>query len=254
MSKRKELTPLEKEYYSERRKVLRRIRDIRKRGYTVPINLAPSVPKDIRPESISRLKKYTTDYIYKRSVYTSPTGTIYKGTERRAQERSESSKKAAQTRAKKIQNDYYERQWHKITQDIPLPPPPQYSEEPTDDMYIIFYNVYKDFESWQPSAWWSDEIATLKQRDRDRGWGLLQGAINTLGEEAVARNLYNNSLRVIELENKIIYESGNKYREDSRNGEVNNALNEFQSILYGKPLSIRESIEFTSEAEASGSQ
>ena len=44
------------EYRAERRKVLRRIMNIRSRGYTLPENFAPKIPKQIKPESIRNLQ------------------------------------------------------------------------------------------------------------------------------------------------------------------------------------------------------
>ena len=106
-----------------------------------------------------------------------------------------------------------------------------------------------DFESWTPSDYWSKELAEYKKRDRDRGWGILQGAINELGETVVAENAKKHALRLTELENKILYESGNQYKEDMRTGEINNSLNEFNELLRGRALTRQESIVLTSEAE-----
>lgn len=251
MAKRthEEQLALERQAKDELKRIKRRVRDIRKRGYTVPENIIPKLPKKIEPETITHFKKYTPKYIYKRSVYTSPEGVTIKGEQRLKQEYSERAKRAAKTRADKIQQDYYDRQWNKLTEGI-IENRPELAETPSDDLYVILDNVYKDFESWQPSYWWSDELKAYKQRDRDRGWGILQGAIDSLGKETVARNVNANAVEVIELENKILYESGNEYREDSRSGAINLALNRFQAILYGRPLSIRDSIKYTSEAEA----
>lgn len=236
------------DYRAERRKVLRRIRDIRARGYTLPENFVPKIPKQIKPESIRNLQKYTTEYIYKHAVFTSPEGVSISGTERRAQERSEASVKAAETRAKKKQEEYYERQWQTITQDVRTNRP-ELAETPASEKRVFFYNVYLDFKDWKPSFWWSEQLKKLKQQDRDRGWGILTGAISALGEDAVAENLYNNQEKVIYLEQKILYASGDEYKHAMVTGEINRCLNEFNSIVYGRPLTIRESIRYTTESE-----
>lgn len=244
---KEEQQALDKEYAKELRKLKRRVRDISKRGYSIPSTIIPKKPQTINPESIENIRKRDTKYIYKRSVYVSPEGTIIKGTERRTQERHEAALKAAET--KRI--NFYKRkndEWANDNQSN-YESEYNYSYDPAYEKYIVFMTVYEDFEQWTPSDWWSDDLKKYKQRDRDRGWGILQGAINELGEDAVADNLNANAVRVNELVSKILYESGNEYREDSRNGEINMSLNEFEAIVRGKALNIRESMELTAQAE-----
>lgn len=232
---------LNKEYANELRKLKRRVRNIEKRGYSVSKSLIPKKPKTIRQESIENLKKRKSEFIYKRSVYTSPQGTTIKGTERRSQERSEAAKKAAETRWQRFYEEQEREQDHSNY---------KYDPNPSYDKLVMFQNVYEQFALWTPNSWWSDELKELKQRDRDIGWGILQGAINELGSDAVADNMYNNALRVNELVNKILYESGNQYKEDSRSGEINHSLVEFEAIIRGRAITIRESIEWTNMGEA----
>lgn len=229
---KEEQKKLDAEYARELRNLKRRVKTKEKRGYSVSKNVIPKKPKVIRPESIQNLKKRTGEYIAKRSIYVSPTGTI-RGEVRLKQERSEAAKKGAETR----RNDLY-KWWNE-----------EPSYEPSDELYLILNNLVEDFESWTPSDYWSKELADYKRRDRDRGWGILQGAINELGETVVAENAKKHALRLTELENKILYESGNEYKEDARTGEINNALNEFNELLRGRALTRQESIVLTSEAE-----
>lgn len=242
------------QYYKERKRIQNLVNRAKKRGFTFPTNVVPNIPKYIDEGSVRNLQKRDKDYLYKQAVYTSPKGVTITGTERRKEERAEVAKKAAETR----KNFYAEQAWENLTKDVHLPKTDyekwwyehHATEAPTDDKYIILYNVYTDFERWQPSHWWSDDLAKWKKQDRDRGWGILTGAIAEIGEEAVAINIFNAALRVYQLEEMILYESGDKYVEDSRNGEINLALNEFNAILRGRPLTVRESIEYTAQAEA----
>lgn len=231
---------LEKLYNKERKRIQQFLNRASKRGYTFSESALPKKPKQIKPESISRLKKITPTELYRKSVYTSPTGTKIQGTERRKQERSESAKRAAETRKR-----YYD--YQRQSDDYWNVPTSSY--EPMEEMSLVFSEFVEMFESWTPESYYSDELKELKQRDRDRALGILTGARNELGDTQVAENIINNSTRVQELAVKILYESGNKYREDSRNGEINLALNELASILYGRSLTIQESLELTDLAE-----
>lgn len=243
---------LEQQVKKERRRVKQFIRRAEKRGFTFSSTVVPDLPKKITEQTLSRWQKLTPSELYKKAVYTSPTGTTIKGLERRKQERKEASIKAAKTR-----KEYY--RWSKekpssqpvnegeVIIDVVLDDFGSYAQTRND--YSTYADIASNIMEWKPSSYWSEDLAKYKRRDKDRGWGILQGAINELGIEQVARNLKNNAIEVSNIIQRILYESGNSYRVDSRNGEINMALNRFQAIVYGRPLTVEESATFTDLAE-----
>ena len=233
---------LEQQVKKERRRVKQFIRRAEKRGFTFSSTAVPDLPKKITEQTLSRWQKITPSELYRKAVYTSPTGTTIKGTERRKQERKESAIKAAKTR-----KEYY--RWSK---EKPSSRPANEGKVIIDvvlDDFSAYTETRDNFTEWTPSSYWSDDLSKYKKRDKERGWGILQGAINELGIEQVARNLKNNAIEVSNIIQRILYESGNSYRVDSRNGEINMALNRFQAIVYGRPLTVEESATFTDLAE-----
>ena len=65
MAKRK-LTPIQQQYRKERRRIQNAMNRLEKQGYVLPEDLLPSMPKKITQASINRLKKITSESIYKR--------------------------------------------------------------------------------------------------------------------------------------------------------------------------------------------
>ncbi|EMX2557992.1 hypothetical protein AAGT75_005288 [Escherichia coli] len=99
MAKRK-LTPIKQQYRKERRRVQRSMRRLEKQGYVLPDDLLPSIPKKITQASINRLKKITSESIYKKSKKLDfETGEITPGIVARDKARSERAKEAARRRA-----------------------------------------------------------------------------------------------------------------------------------------------------------
>lgn len=228
-------TELVKQAKAELKKIKRRVRDIRKRGYSVPDSMIPKLPKleNIGLQTLRHFSKYTTQYIYEHSVYVSPEGVTIKGTERRTQERSEAAKKAADTRRDEFFNSSSANpSWEPV------------EEEETIIMYLL-----QEFESWSAPDYWSPELGEYKTRDKDKAYGVLTGAINELGASIVARNARDNATRVNELVSKILYESGNEYRFDSKTGQIDHAINELNELLRGRPLTVKESMILSSEGE-----
>lgn len=93
MAKRKsKLTPTQQEYRKERQRIQRQINRMTKRGYDVP-DLLPKIPKNITQASVRRLKKITTEKLYKESRFIDfETGEILTSKEGQTLERSRRKK------------------------------------------------------------------------------------------------------------------------------------------------------------------
>jgi hypothetical protein len=117
MAKRKsKLTPTQQEYRRERQRIQRQINRMTNRGYDVP-ELLPKIPKKITEASVRRLKKITTEKLYKESRFIDiETGEILTSKEGQSLERS---------RRKKPK------------QKVQAPPPTPVAPEPD---YVMFDN------------------------------------------------------------------------------------------------------------------
>lgn len=93
MAKRKsKLTPTQQEYRRERQRIQRQINRMTNRAYDVP-DLLPKIPKKITEASVRRLKKITTEKLYKESRFIDiETGEILTSKEGQALERSRRKK------------------------------------------------------------------------------------------------------------------------------------------------------------------
>lgn len=99
MAKRK-LTPIQQQYRKERRRIQSAMKRLEKQGYVIPEDLLPSIPKKITQASINRLKKITSESIYKKSKKLDfETGEITPGIVARDKARSQRAKEAARSRA-----------------------------------------------------------------------------------------------------------------------------------------------------------
>ena len=93
MAKRKsKLTPTQLAYRRERQRIQRQINRMTNRAYDVP-ELLPKIPKKITEASVRRLKKITTEKLYKESIFIDiETGEILTSKEGQALERSRRKK------------------------------------------------------------------------------------------------------------------------------------------------------------------
>ena len=104
------------QYQKERKRVQALVKRAQERGYLVPKDFVPAIPKKITAASVSRLKKLTPDALYKKSEHLDyETGEIIPGRLARQQERVAAGKKAAYKRDgyvsydDKVVEDVYER-------------------------------------------------------------------------------------------------------------------------------------------------
>lgn len=127
MAKRK-LTPIQQQYRKERRRIQNAMNRLEKQGYVLPEDLLPSMPKKVTQASINRLKKITSESIYKKSKKLDfETGEITPGIVARDKARSQRAKEAARRRS--FKQEYVSPQFYTE--------PPQYTTFPSGADIII---------------------------------------------------------------------------------------------------------------------
>lgn len=169
MAKRK-LTPIQQQYRKERRRIQNAMNRLEKQGYVLPEDLLPSMPKKVTQASINRLKKITTEAIYKKSVrLDTETGETTPGIVARDKARSQRAKEAARRRA--FKQEYVSPQVYTE--------PPQYTTFPSG-ADIIISNFRSDVIGRFPESAgpilnrWLDGL--LAQQDKEDVANMLETA------------------------------------------------------------------------------
>lgn len=169
MAKRK-LTPIQQQYRKERRRIQNAMNRLEKQGYVLPEDLLPSMPKKVTQASINRLKKITSESIYKKSKKLDfETGEITPGIVARDKARSQRAKEAARRRA--FKQEYVSPQVYTE--------PPQYTTFPSG-ADIIISNFRSDVIGRFPESAgpilnrWLDGL--LAQQDKEDVANMLETA------------------------------------------------------------------------------
>lgn len=170
MAKRK-LTPIQQQYRKERRRIQNAMNRLEKQGYVLPEDLLPSMPKKVTQNSINRLKKITSESIYKKSKkFDFETGEITPGIVARDKARSQRAKEAARKRA--FKQEYVSPQVYTE--------PPQYTTFPSG-ADIIINNFRSDVIGRFPESAgpilnrWLDGL--LAQQDKEDVANMLETAV-----------------------------------------------------------------------------
>lgn len=169
MAKRK-LTPIQQQYRKERRRIQNAMNRLEKQGYVIQDDLLPSVPKKVTQASINRLKKITTEAIYKKSVrLDTETGETTPGIVARDKARSQRAKEASRRRS--FKQEYVSPQFYTE--------PPQYTTFPSG-ADIIISNFRSDVIGRFPESAgpilnrWLDGL--LAQQDKEDVANMLETA------------------------------------------------------------------------------
>ena len=239
---------LESQVKAERRKVVRRVRDISKRGYSLPKNFVPDLPENITEATLRKFQKYTAEYVYKHSVYISPEGTKVTGTQRRKEERSEASKKGAETRRQRY---YDSHPMSKKGTSKMLPKEENVVINNIQEQISMFTieDIEYQINEWLIDGRWSRELTILKDKDVNKLSETLAKAINTYGRATVAKNIQDNADEIMRIISSVLYESGSKYHDTGREG-MNMKIQVFSRLITGQSLTARESLELTEYGEA----
>lgn len=170
------------------------------------------------------------------------------------QARDKGTYESAKREAKQARDRFYEGKDNKGTYE-----PSSYDTDespweetglPPRQSYAAIENVREEIRRWTPQPNWSKSLSDLKSRDKSILENLLNGAIASQGEEAVARRLEENSVEINALLQEILYGSGSKEGnfKDGRT-QVNFDLARFSAIIMGRSLTVEESMDLTDLAE-----
>ena len=278
------LTPKQKEYDKQYKalvnKLKRKAKDINKRGYTIPEDLIPEMPKKRLQSYLQKLKERVEniyDYVY---YVKQETGEYFTGLQRRGQERREAAQKATKTRQRNEnirRIEQFERDFKKFYEDnreaieegeylrIPqenktlrehpenvFKPPRKPTQEELDTLpheaEIILDRIYSEIEKWQPDPRWSSQLENIKRDDTNQLRSVIDGAINQLGREQVIRNLAENAEEFEALCMEIMYVSGSARVELGREG-VRIDLVKITQFVWGRSLTVEESQILQHQAE-----
>lgn len=104
--RRKKQTQNQKEFARQRKRLLQTKRRAEKKGYIFPENAIPDKPKRVTKKALERIKNIKGSDLYENALFLDrDTGVVIPAKEQRAKERSESAKKAVETRKRK-KNDF----------------------------------------------------------------------------------------------------------------------------------------------------
>lgn len=270
-TKNKELL---EQYRRERKRVNQLIRRAEKRGFIIPKSAKPGKPlKRPTVKSIERLKTITPEAIYERAKYKSQ-GKTYKGEEARKiarkEAREQTAKKKAEQAKSKVEQAAREEadkifsveiaELAKAAEKPTIEPP---SKEPPKEADIIIRNVEKalpepdeedvfevgygeggvigveeELESWERPLNSSDWYAERKEKDKNKMSRLFHEVLERDGIDAVAKRIQNSGEGFKQLLDRILYGS------DGR-GDLERDFAEMAAILYGRPLTVDESMNVT---------
>ena len=218
---------IKEQYMQERRRIQNFIRRAEKRGYIVPKDLLPKIPKRVTKASISRLQKLDAKAIYDKSTYVSrETGEVVSGRKGRAIERTIAAKKGAETRKRKAAAV-------KASQSEP-----PFIPRETD---IILENLREQLETFMPSISATRYQQEQQVNHRDLLLGALDDAIDELGEDAVAQNIKKHSNELSDLIETALYTAYDNVMKTS--------LVQFYNILHGDAMSTETNIELSTLEE-----
>lgn len=174
--KKREKGKYYKDYMKERRRIQSFIYRRKKEGYIIPEGLLPKIPKKITLGSVNRLRKLTSDVLYKKIEYIDL----------------ETGKKLAGKKPKQKE------QKQKIEKKLPN----------SDD--IIINNVLSELRKYVPSSAQNRFLNELKKEAIADVENIIFGAINLYGKNTVARRLEKNAVRVHRLIIVIMVSSDSK--------------------------------------------
>lgn len=248
MSKKNKLTPNQDKYKELRRRLKRRLSDLKKRGMTPNKAfkenwVSEEIPEKVNKSLLEKMQKALKN-IYQYVRYYDPLKEVYiSGEERRKQERSEASRKGWERRRETAMK--IDQFWEEFDNEQEQY---NYFHNLPDEETMILDQVEEMILNWEASPTWSNELKEIKREDRNLLKSIFDGAVNELGRTQVAHNISGRSEELLQYVNDVLYASGDKFKRSGRDG-VMNRIQQIRDILYARSSTVEESIELTRLAE-----
>lgn len=204
----------------ELQRVQRYVRQLEKQGLKVPASIIPETPTRITKKDVESIRKLTPKLL--------------------SQKVQPIEKQTGKTKTTKIKKPTT-----KQTTKMPTTTAQQYIPMQSR---IVLENVREMIAKWEPQANWSPYFAEVKRRDKNILSNILEGAVNTEGENTVARRMERHAIEIMDIVNRTLYESGGKTGRD----QVQIDLQRFSAIIMGRNLTVNESKDITDAVEQMG--
>lgn len=246
-SKRK-LSPTQREYYRQRRRIQNFLNRASKRGYFFD-EILPPIPKTITAASVRRLQKLDAKALYNKAKYfvDVDTGEITTGARGRGLERARASRKAAETRRIRRFKDGI----------IPGKEPDE--DKITDGGIIIWTNVYEELIKRldSPTPEYIEDYYYGKKRRRGKAvideidhqksrlLQIIDNELEKIGKSKLGWRLQRHADEIDTITNQMLYAA---YVE-----QVINASFQLAKIIMERDLTEEENEALTREAELSES-
>lgn len=250
--RKKEKSAVRREYDKQRKRVRDFIRRAEKRGYYFDEGILPPIPKRVTRASVRRLEQLTPDALYKKSIWVDiETGEFISGRRRREQERSEVSKRAAETRkankasaaeffgaseaeySEKSQTEEYYPNLYENTFDMVYETFISKISQPIGDVYYAAGSGKRKYRF--------EQLRDAAQQAQSEILNLTNQLVQTAGKEELGKRLADNWDRVEMYINYILYGS-----DQSR---ISQSAVYLMQILNGGTLSNQQNADITEETE-----
>lgn len=225
---KKKASSLTAQYNKELRRIKQHISRAEKRGYIVPENLIPKKPKRVTTKSIERLKKFTSDTLYRKYKYVrTDTGEIVRGEVGRELERSVAGKKG------------YARRKQRQEANQMIPPDVANRIRADNFVEVLLQRLGKPIDQFYTNTFGRvrarlEEVMLLAEQGRQMIMGLVNRKIAELGKEEFGRRLQHQANDVNAYLEMLLY--------GSQASQINSAISGLTEIINGGNMSLADQI------------
>lgn len=225
MAKKRKLTPAEQAYNKELRRINRFIKAAEKRGFIFNLKILPHRPKKITNASVQRLKKITSETLYKKASYQTDDFRIISGVEGRKLERSRAARKQASMPP----------QQKPTTPQAPRKGPPSIVDS-------VLATVEELIARFPDGNIWTDWQEKLHRKHKNMLEGMLNTQIMLYGRATIAYRFEKAAAQVVDLAEQIIYG-------DSKEEDFQIDIQAMARIIKGENLNSEEILDSLDLAE-----
>lgn len=205
-------------YIQQINRINKFIKQATKRGYVFEEIPELILPKRVSKKTLDKITSLNPNKLYARSsFYDTELKQTISGDKERKLIRSRAAKKGKE----------------RINQESNIK-----ADNLPSESYEVLQNLRELINNWQPLPHWDKRYIKLKQNDKNILNNILNGAVASLGEKQVAKNIQENAALIKDLAFHICYGSS-----DFKWGDIQGDIAAIAAIIRGRTLTIDESKE-----------